>query len=202
MMKECNVLISGVGGQGTVLMGELLGKAAVNDGLSVKGLEMIGTAQRGAPVTSMLRLGGACRAPIIPLGRGDIMIGLEPGEALRNITYMSKAGIIILNTQRVTPVMTMLGMGGSYASTEEIVKKLKENSSRTIILDAIALAEKAGSGRSANMVMLGAAFGPGLLPIRIETIKTTMGTRFRKEEGLFNLRAFELGYQAWQQSSE
>jgi indolepyruvate ferredoxin oxidoreductase beta subunit len=193
MMSEVNVLIAGVGGQGTVLMGELLGKAAVEDGLRVRGCEMIGAAQRGGAVTSMLRMGGSCEAPVIPHGKGNVMIALEPAEALRNIIYMSKSSIIILNRRMVIPVTTMVGIG-NYAGIDVIIEKLKKNSSAVVDLDAIALAEQAGSGRSANMVMLGAAFAPGVIPIKLETIKAIIETRFREKVRLFNITAFDLGY--------
>ncbi|MFC1987048.1 indolepyruvate oxidoreductase subunit beta [Chloroflexota bacterium] len=193
MIEEFNMLISGVGGQGSVLMGELLGRAAVADGLNVKGSEIIGLAQRGGAVTSVLRIGSACQSPMVPLGTGDIMIGLEPAEALRNITYMAKSSIIVVNDRRVMSVTTLLGMG-TYASIEEIIEKLKKYSSRVISMDAIALAKQAGSARSANIVMMGAGFGTGKIPVRIETIKATIEARFGARESISNIKAFELGY--------
>ena len=199
MIKEFNVLITGVGGQGSILMTELMGTAAINDGLNAKGSEMIGLAQRGGPVNSMLRLGSAPQGPIIPVGRGDIMVALEPAEALRVITYMSKSSFIVLNTQRVVPISALLGKS-TYPSLEEIIEKLKKNSSRIISLDAVKLAEEVGSALSANIVMLGAAFGIPQFPIRTETMKAVIETRFTGEARLSNIRAFALGFEVCKQA--
>lgn len=193
MIKEFNVLITGVGGQGVILMSELLGKAAVSDGLRVRGSEVLGMAVRGGPVISTIRMGSEVYGPLIPAGKGDLVIGMEPAETLRNITYMSKSSLIILNTQRVVPVMVFLGKS-SYPSLDEILEKLKANSDKIIKLDAVQLAEETGSGLSANMVMLGASFGTGRLPIKIETIKKTMEAHFSAKIVPVNIRAFDLGY--------
>ena len=193
MIKEFNVLITGVGGQGVILMSELLGKAAVSDGLRVRGSEVLGMAVRGGPVISTIRMGSEVYGPLIPAGKGDLVIGMEPAETLRNITYMSKSSLIILNTQRVVPVMVFLGKS-SYPSLDEILERLKANSDKIIKLDAVQLAEEAGSGLSANMVMLGASFGTGRLPIKIETIKKTMEAHFSAKIAPVNIRAFDLGY--------
>ena len=197
MIKEFNVLITGVGGQGVILMSELLGKAAVSDGLRVRGSEVLGMAVRGGPVISTIRIGSEVYGPLIPAGKGDLIIGMEPAETLRNITYMSKSSLIILNTQRVVPVMVFLGKS-SYPSLDEILEKLKSNSDRVIKLDAVQLAKEAGSALSANMVMLGASFGTGRLPIKIETIKKTMEAHFSAKIAPVNIRAFDLGYQTCQ----
>ncbi len=193
MIKEFNVLITGVGGQGVILMSELLGEAAVSDGLRVRGSEVLGMAVRGGPVISTIRIGSEVYGPLIPAGKGDLVIGMEPAETLRNITYMSKSSLIILNTQRVVPVMVFLGKS-SYPSLDEILEKLKANSDKIIKLDAVQLAEEAGSALSANMVMLGASFGTERLPIKIETIKKTMEAHFSAKIAPVNIRAFDLGY--------
>lgn len=193
MIKEFNVLITGVGGQGVILMSELLGEAAVSDGLRVRGSEVLGMAVRGGPVISTIRIGSEVYGPLIPAGKGDLVIGMEPAETLRNITYMSKSSLIILNTQKVVPVMVFLGKS-SYPSLDEILEKLKANSDKIIKLDAVQLAEEAGSALSANMVMLGASFGTERLPIKIETIKKTMEAHFSAKIAPVNIRAFDLGY--------
>lgn len=193
MIKEFNVFIAGVGGQGVILLSELLGRAAVRDGLKVRGSEVLGMAVRGGSVVSIVRVGSDVYGPLIPEGRGDLMIGMEPAEALRNITYMSKSSIIVLNTQKVVPTMVFLGRS-IYPSLEEIMEKLKKHSDKTIALDAIQLAEEAGSVLSANVVMLGASFATGKLPIKIETIKRTVEEHFPAKLIPVNIKAFDLGY--------
>lgn len=193
MVKEFNIFIAGVGGQGVILLSELLGRAAVSEGLKVRGSEILGMAVRGGSVVSMVRVGSDVYGPLIPEGRGDLMIGMEPTEALRNITYMSKSSIIVLNTQKVVPTLVFLGRS-IYPGLEEIMEKLKKHSDKTIALNAVQLAEEAGSVLSANVVMLGASFGTGKLPIKMETLKRTVEEHFPAKLVPVNIKAFDLGY--------
>lgn len=199
MVKEFNVLITGVGGQGVVLMSELLGDAAVRDGLRVRGSEVLGMAVRGGSVSSTIRLGSEVYGPLIPVGKCDILIGAEPSEALRNIIYLSKSSLVILNTREVAPFTVFLGKS-KYPDLGKILEKLNNASSRVITLDAAQIAEEAGSLLSTNIVMLGASFGSGRLPIKVETIKESIQARFSGEAAPINLKAFDLGYQAFKQA--
>ena len=179
-------------------MSELLGNAAVNDGLKVRGSEVLGMAVRGGSVVSTIRLGSAVYGPLIPMGKGDILVGMEPAEALRNITYLSESSLVILNTRAVVPFTVTLG-GSTYPALTEIIDRLKKVTSRVITLDATQIAEEAGSSLAANMVMLGALFGTGQLPIKIETIKEAIQDRFSAKLASVNARAFDLGYEKCQQ---
>ncbi len=199
MVKEFNVLITGVGGQGVILMSELLGNAAVKDGLKVRGSEILGMAVRGGSVTSMIRLGDDVYGPLIPESKVDVLVAMEPAEAPRNITYLSKSSSVIVNIRRVVPITVLLGIS-HYAALEEIVAKLREVAGRVVTLDATQLAEEAGSVLSANIVMLGASFGTGQFPIKVETIKERINARFGAKVAPVNIKAFDLGYQVSQQA--
>jgi len=199
MVKEFNILITGVGGQGVILISELLGNAAVNDGLNVRGSEVLGMAVRGGAVTSTIRIGSEVYGPLIPMGKCDILIGIEPSEALRNITYLSPSSLVILNMTKVVPTSVFIGES-SYPSLEEIVEKLSQIANRVIRLKAAQIAEEAGSVMAANIVMLGALFGTGQLPIKIETTKEQIRARFSAELAPVNIKAFDLGYQTCQQA--
>lgn len=199
MVKEFNILITGVGGQGVILISELLGNAAVNDGLNVRGSEVLGMAVRGGAVTSTIRIGSEVYGPLIPMGKCDILIGIEPSEALRNITYLSPSSLVILNMAKVVPTSVFIGES-SYPSLEEIVEKLSQIANRVIRLKAAQIAEEAGSVMAANIVMLGALFGTGQLPIKIETTKEQIRARFSAELAPVNIKAFDLGYQTCQQA--
>jgi indolepyruvate ferredoxin oxidoreductase beta subunit len=192
--NEINIIICGVGGQGVVLMSELLGNAAVRGNVAVKGSEVLGMAQRGGSVFSNLRLGGDVIAPMTPDGRCDVLIAVEPSEALRNIQYLAKNSVAVLNTTTVMPYTVYLGQSG-YPTQEEIIKKLREVTNRIITLDASGLAKEAGSLQAANVVMLGALFGTGLMPIKDETAKEAILSRFKAKVGEINIKAFDLGYQ-------
>jgi indolepyruvate ferredoxin oxidoreductase beta subunit len=199
MAKELNIIICGVGGQGVVLMSELLGNAAVRDGIEVKGSEVLGMAQRGGSVFSNIRLGSNVYAPLTPEGKCDILIAVEPSEAIRNIHYLSKSSMVILNSREVMPFTVFLG-SSTYPSPEEILDKLNKAADRVITLDATKLAEEAGSLQSINVVMLGALFGSGLMSIREETARAVIQARFPARAAETNLKAFDLGYQEVQEA--
>ena len=192
--KEINIIICGVGGQGVVLVSELLGNAAVRGGVPVKGSEVLGMAQRGGSVFSNLRLGGDVIAPMTPEGKCDVLIAVEPSEALRNIQYLAKNSVVVLNTTTVMPFTVYLGKSG-YPTQEQIIKKLQEVTDRIITLDASGVAKEAGSLQAANVVMLGALFGTGLMPIKDETAKEAILSRFKAKVGEINIKAFDLGYE-------
>lgn len=182
-------------------MSELLGNTAVSDGLNVRGSEVLGMAVRGGSVVSTIRMGSEVYGPLIPAGKADILIGMEPSEALRNIAYLSESSSVILNTQTIVPFTVSLG-GSSYPSLEKIVDKLKEIASKVVVLDAAQIAEEAGSSLAANVVMLGALLGTGQLPIKIKTVKEAIQARFPAKLASINFRALELGYKKCQQILE
>ena len=192
-VKELNVVICGVGGQGVVLMSELLGHAAVHDGLRIRGSEVLGMAQRGGPVFSNIRFGSEVYAPLTPEGKCDILVALEPSEALRNINFVSKSSLIILNTRKVVPYTVYIG-DSNYPTLEEILGKLNKAAKKIIALDATQVAKEAGNVQSTNVVMLGALFGTEKMPISMETIKVIIEERFPAKFVAVNIKAFDLGY--------
>ncbi|MHB8105590.1 MAG: indolepyruvate oxidoreductase subunit beta [Dehalococcoidales bacterium] len=192
--SEINIIICGVGGQGVVVVSELLGNAAVRGNVAVKGSEVLGMAQRGGSVFSNLRLGGDVIAPMTPEGKCDVLIAVEPSEALRNIQYLAKNSVVVLNTTTVMPYTVYLGQSG-YPTQEQIVEKLRKVTNRIISLDASGLAKQAGSSQSTNVVMLGALFGTGLMPVKDETAKEAILARFKAKVGEINIKAFDLGYE-------
>jgi indolepyruvate ferredoxin oxidoreductase beta subunit len=195
MIKEFNVLITGVGGQGVILMSELLGGAAVKDKLKVSGSEILGMAVRGGSVTSTIRLGEDVYGPLIPTGKCSALVGMEPSEALRNISYLSPSSLVIVNTTPTVPFTVPLGQS-RYPDLETIVAKLKKTAEKVITLDAAKLALKAGSLLTTNVIMLGALFGTERLPIKIATIKETIEERFPAKVAPLNIKAFDLGYES------
>jgi indolepyruvate ferredoxin oxidoreductase beta subunit len=198
MVKEFNILINGVGGQGVILMSELLGKAAVADNLRVRGSEILGMAVRGGSVTSSIRLGEDVHGPLIPTGKCQAMISMEPSEALRNIAYLSKSSLVLLNTTVTIPFTVSIGES-SYPSLETILEKLAKASEHIVQLNASQLAQEAGNLLTTNIVMLGALFGSGL-PIKTATIKDTIREHFPAKVAPVNLKAFDLGYEACRQA--
>jgi indolepyruvate ferredoxin oxidoreductase beta subunit len=193
MVREFNLVIAGVGGQGVILMAEILGEAATIEGLKVRGSEILGLAVRGGPVSSTIRIGSQVYGPLVPEGKGDVLVGLEPIETLRNITYLSKSGVAVVNTSPIIPYIVSLGLT-KYSHIENILEELKERSTSVMALDATKLAQKAGTPAAANMVMLGALAGTGKLPLKNKTLKKIMKTRLSEEVARINIKAFDLGF--------
>jgi indolepyruvate ferredoxin oxidoreductase, beta subunit len=194
-IKEMNIIITGVGGQGVVLMSEILGNAAVREGLKVLGSEVLGMSQRGGSVFSNIRLGDAIYAPLTPDGKCDLLCALEPSEALRNVQYLGRTSTVIMNTRKLIPATVSLGQS-TYPDLKEIEKKLRSAVGRLVTVDALKLAEKAGSRQSVNVVMLGTLFGSGEMPIKTETAKALIRERFPSKVAEINIKAFELGCDA------
>ncbi len=192
--KVLEVIICGVGGQGVVLMSELLGTAAVKGGIGVKGSEVLGMAQRGGSVFSNLRLGDDIYSPLTMEGKCDILLAVEPSEAIRNIQYLSRSSIVILNTTKVLPFTVFLGQSG-YPEINEILEKLNKVSERVIALDASQIAKEAGNVQTTNVVMMGALFGTGLLPISVDIAKDVVKNRVPAKAIDANLKAFDMGYE-------
>lgn len=200
MTDEFNISIVGVGGQGVILMSELLGNAAIRDGLNVRGSEILGMAVRGGSVSSMIRIGKDVFGPLIPTGKCDVLVGMEPAEALRNISYLSSTGMVILNTESMVPFTVSLGTS-QYPSLEKMMEKLNQQVSRVITLNASQIAREASNQQAANIVMLGALFGTGKVPITENTIKKEIETRMPGKLVQVNLKAFELGKETIQANS-
>lgn len=199
MASEFNILLAGVGGQGVILMSELLGKAAIAEGLRVRGSEVLGMAVRGGSVTSIVRIGDDVHGPLIPQGKCHALVALEPSEALRHVSYLSGAGLTILNTTPIVPFTVPLGQS-DYPRLHLVLEKLSSVGGKVITLDAARIAQDAGSLQAANIVMLGALFGIELLPIKVATMKETIQARFPAKLAVVNITAFDLGYQACRQA--
>ena len=122
-----DILLCGVGGQGTVLASKLIASAAMRDGNIVHSAETIGMAQRGGSVTSHVRIGEKASAPLIPLGSADLILAFEPSEAVRNLKYLKKDGVVIVNSVPVKPVTESLKSTGYDGS--EMIEYLKKKCS-------------------------------------------------------------------------
>jgi indolepyruvate ferredoxin oxidoreductase beta subunit len=192
MINEFNISIVGVGGQGVILMSELLGDAAIHDGLNVKGSEILGMAVRGGSVSSMIRIGKDVYGPLIPTGKCNVLVGMEPAEALRNISYLNGSSIVVLNLESVIPFTVSLG-ASKYPDIKDIIEKLSQVAGKVITLNASQIAREAGSQQAANVVMLGALFGTDRIPISESTIKKEIGDKLPPRVLDLNLKAFDMG---------
>ncbi len=188
-MKK-DVLICGVGGQGTVLASKLIAAAAMEEGNTVHSAETIGMAQRGGSVTSHVRIGEAF-SPLIPKGKGDMILAFEPAEAVRNLSYLKKDGTVIVNASPVKPTTESLHETG-YDGTE-MIAYLKEKCS-VIVVDSEPLCEKYGSNKYLNVILLGVAAGSGALGLTKEALMREIETRVPEKFIENNRQAFEDGF--------
>lgn len=144
-----DILIAGVGGQGTLLASRVLGKYALKKGLDVKLSEVHGMAQRGGSVITFVRMGEKINSPIIDAGGADIILAFEKLEALRYAHYLKEDGRIIYSVQEIMPMPVVTGAA-------EYPSDIEERLPFSVGIDAMTLALKAGNAKAANSVMLGA----------------------------------------------
>lgn len=152
-MEKLNVMVVGVGGQGTLLTSRIIGKTALNAGFDVKLSEVHGMAQRGGSVVTFVRFGESVSEPVVEEGDADILIAFERLEALRYAHFLKKDGVIIVNDCRIDPMTVVIG-ASSYP--ENIIEQLnKEHKVYTV--DGGALAKELGNSKVLNSVVLGLA---------------------------------------------
>ncbi|GHU87937.1 pyruvate:ferredoxin (flavodoxin) oxidoreductase [Spirochaetia bacterium] len=190
-----NCLITGVGGQGTVLMSRLIGGAAINKGLEVRGAETIGMAQRGGSVVSHLRMGdggNGIHSPLIAPAEADIIIAFEPVEAVRVLPFLSPSGGMIVLNRGIPPVTSALG-DKKYNPNEMIVYLKNTVVARLTVIDGEDLIARCGNPRVINVALLGAALAKGLFPFNADDIAALIKERLAPRFVEINLNALETG---------
>ena len=152
MNNTKNVMIVGVGGQGSLLASKLLGRLLLTKGYDVKVSEVHGMSQRGGSVVTYVRFGDQVYSPVIDEGEADFIVSFELLEAARWTKFLKKDGKIITNTQQMNPMPVVTG-AAEYPS--DLVNKMKANGFDVDAINALALAEKAGSSKAVNLVLMG-----------------------------------------------
>ena len=183
-----NIMIVGVGGQGTLLASRILGNTVINEGYDVKLSEVHGMSQRGGSVVTYVKYGEKVYSPIVDKGEADIILAFEMLEAARALPFLKKGGIMIANTQQIDPMPVITG-AAKYPENIESTLKEKIN---LVSLDAGKLALEAGNIKAVNVVLIGVMAKSTDIPYEkwVETIKTTVPEKFLD----VNLKAFDLGY--------
>lgn len=151
-METKNIMIVGVGGQGTLLASKLLGRLLLGRGYDVKVSEVHGMSQRGGSVVTYVRWGDKVFSPIIDKGQADCILSFELLEAARYTEYLKPDGRVIVNSQQINPMPVIAGTA-SYP--ENLVQKMEEMGIHVDALDALTLAEEAGSSKAVNLVLMG-----------------------------------------------
>ena len=188
-MDSKNIMIVGVGGQGTLLTSRILGKLAVGAGYDVKLSEVHGMAQRGGSVVTFVRYGEQVAEPIVEEGQADVLIAFEKLEALRYLHFLKKDGVVVVNDWRIDPITVVTG-AASYP--DGIIERLKKER-KTIVVEAMAEAKKLGTSKVFNVVVLGAAARHMTFSKEqwISVIESTVPPKTIE----INKAAFEAGYQ-------
>jgi Pyruvate:ferredoxin oxidoreductase and related 2-oxoacid:ferredoxin oxidoreductases, gamma subunit len=191
---KLDIVISGVGGQGSVLASRALALAAMGSGLAVRTSEVIGMAQREGPVTSHVRMGEALYGAIIPDREADFLLGFELAETVRGLDKLKPGGTIIAGLSTIIPVSVQLGI--SKYDAKAYKEYLEEKAGRVVFLDMAEISGRAGSLKTGNVVMLGAfstlpglPFEPGQL---LDAVLNSVPDKLKD----INRRAFELGRKA------
>jgi len=193
-MEEFNVVLAGVGGQGILLAAEILGTAAVKEGLNVRVSEIHGMAQRGGAVVSAVRIGDGVFSATVLEGQADVLVGFEPFETLRNLRFVSEKTLVIMSLERIPPPELAAKML-KYPSLEEIKEKVHRFTKRLVTVDAEKLAKKAGSILAENVVLLGALAAAGNLPVKTESVVASLRELVPSKHLGVNVEAFKLGFE-------
>ncbi len=148
-----NILIVGVGGQGTLLTGRIIGNYAMSKNYDVKMSEVHGMAQRGGSVVMQVKYGEKVYSPLVELGEADVIFAFEKLEALRYMPFLKKDGAVIANTQRIDPMPVVMG-AASYP--DQIIEEIKATCDHICLIDALTIAEEIGNVKVVNIIMIGA----------------------------------------------
>ena len=193
-MSTKNIMIVGVGGQGTLLASRILGNAVIQKGYDVKVSEVHGMSQRGGSVVTYVKFGDVVHSPIIDKGEADIILAFERLEAYRALPWLKKGGVMIVNDQQINPMPVITG-AADYP--ENILGKLVEASDdfgfdNMIFIDALRFAREAGNAKAVNVVLIGELAKNTEISYEewVEAIKATVPPKFLEA----NLKAFDLGY--------
>ncbi|MBQ9124130.1 MAG: indolepyruvate oxidoreductase subunit beta [Acholeplasmatales bacterium] len=188
MVSKMNIMIVGVGGQGTLLASRILGNAVIAEGYDVKVSEVHGMSQRGGSVVTYVKFGDKVYSPIIDKGEADIILAFEMLEAYRALPYLKKDGVIIANNQMINPMPVIIG---AMEYPKDIEKKIS-NLVNLECLDAAKLAKEAGNIKAVNVVLIGVMAKKTNISYEkwVEIIKNTVPAKLLD----VNLKAFDLGY--------
>ena len=195
-----NIILCGVGGQGTVLASKLIAAAAMARGEAAHTAETIGMAQRGGSVVSHVRIGEGVYSPLIPKGQADLMIAFEPAEAVRNMTYLKPGAAAVISSAPVMPVTAALS-GSSYKPSD-MINVLAGAGFDVSVIDGAAIVSELGSAKSLNVALLSAACETGKAGMTSEELVSVLGTSVKKEYLEQNMRAVRLGQSAAKAAAE
>lgn len=194
-MKEFNIIVTGVGGLGAMTLGTVIAQAALKQGYDVRTSELHGLAQRGGSMLLHLRIGKKLYTPLVLEGEANLVIALEPLEALRTTYFGSKKQktIFLIDNYRLPPI-TVSVLGEKYPTMQNIIKHIKPFSGKVMTIDATSIVEKeTGSDITSNVFVLGYAIGKKLLPIKEKFVLEALAEVIPPKYLEMNKKVFEMG---------
>jgi indolepyruvate ferredoxin oxidoreductase beta subunit len=198
--EKFDLVISGVGGQGTVMLSNIIGAACAKADIVARTGELHGLSQRSGTVYIHMRIGGDDISPLIPYGEADCIVAQEAMEALRYIEYIKENGIVIVNTNVISPPIEVGTLSKEkrtdFVTFEQIKENLLKATPNVAPLDALALANKAGNPRTENVVFIGSLSALKAFPLDVAVLKESVSEIVPKKALDVNLRAFDLGYKS------
>ena len=189
--KMINCIVTGVGGQGTVLASKLIAQSAMNKGMKVRTSETIGMSQRGGGVVSHVRIGDEIHSPLININSADVIIGFEPAEAVRYLPYLKEDGTVIVANNPIKPVTDSLSDTNYNGS--DMIKYLKDNVAHLFVLDAETVFAECGSAKVLNTALLGVAAASGVLGFSMEEMEKSIHEKVREKFIDMNIKALHFG---------
>ncbi len=194
--KPFNIVVCGVGGQGNILISRLIGRILTDQGYTVSIGETFGAAQRGGSVFSCLRVSKErLYGPIIPDGQANVIISLEPMEALRQLKTLGNPDVMVLtNTKTVNPVQVTIGEQ-TYPDFDQLKSAINDLSKQAWFIPATDIAMEIGAPIIANIVMLGALVGSGAMEISLDEAESEVRATIPESKHDINLKALKKGYE-------
>jgi len=190
-MNVKNIMIVGVGGQGTLLTSKILGNAAISAGYDVKVSEVHGMSQRGGSVVTYVRYGAQVYSPVIGLGEADLILAFEPLEAARALSYLKKDGILVANTRKIDPMPVI---SGAMEYPQDVLERIASLGVDLRAFDAMQSAQNAGNEKTLNVVLVGYLSTLGFF--EESALRDALCACVPEKLRDVNLKAFELGKNA------
>jgi indolepyruvate ferredoxin oxidoreductase beta subunit len=200
-LTKYSILLAGVGGQGLMLLSQVMGDACTRSGIKVVVGAQHGLAQRSGSISAHVRIGDAY-SPLIPYGTADLIIAMDAMEALRYVEYLKQGGTVVMNSRMMHPPLETAPIVKNkqekrmYVTLEQVKAQLGKVAGRVITIDAEKVAAEAGNPRTENVVLLGAASALSGFPIQSEPLKESVKRVVPERAVDANLKAFNLGQQA------
>jgi indolepyruvate ferredoxin oxidoreductase, beta subunit len=189
-MNKLDIVFSGVGGQGVVVLSDIYCEAAMLDGFDVAKAEIHGMAQRGGSIVAYTRIGAKVESPLIETGKADAIIGFEVLETARALPMLKKNGTVVVNTKYIPPNSTVIG--AKPKKIEDLMTLLRAKAT-VYEVDGVGIAEKLGNLLVVNTILLGALSALPEIPVKIESFQQAIAGRLKEKYINLNLKAFQLG---------